>query len=583
MTPITAVKEVFDEYGKSGRKSEYDDKSMGEKIMGFFTLPFRLLAGFFMFLISSWSTSRNGFAFLKSFPVLGVFATFGLALLAADFINTEGKRLGHNMGHLNFHAGESPEHCEMFARNLMNLKSEPEFLYQLGLSYDRNEQPTEAYDVMRSLAPDNMLELMAMENAGQSGGKLEITPGFSDAHIWLSEYYGRTRTLDITDQLRDTLVARHLEYAVRIEPENRRARYHLGLMFLKDAQKHDKGTPEYLRLTQKTVDEFEQVVEGDLSRFQLAAMPKLIELQMELAEDDVDSQNRLSRYINSLQPISERYPEEVAILATMVRCAILMEDFPRALGIVKGGLQRAQEPTSKQRIARMASMVFMEHAKNYSDLTNPIHYRGRIHTLSEAVVSNPGDRNVYISLLDFVGTIPSEPGIINDQWLSDAINGAKHPGVIHCLIGFKKVAAGDFLAGEKHWRIAEQQYVNSRAIINNLMDVASVDRPDEFKNLLDIITLGIELFPDQPVFHRTRGVYLANLGRHEDAIADLVEAADKIPNVVDVHQHLILCYQKTGESDKEMKQRQVLEMKLGMLEEAQRERMQAVIGNISHE
>ena len=66
-------------------------------------------------------------------------------------------------------------------------------------------------------------------------------------------------------------------------------------------------------------------------------------------------------------------------------------------------------------------------------------------------------------------------------------------------------------------------------------------------------------------------------------IRDRVEAADKIPNVVDVHQHLILCYQKTGESDKEMKQRQVLEMKLGMLEEAQRERMQAVIGNISHE
>lgn len=583
MTPVTAVKEVFDEYRKSGRRSERDDKSTGEKVMGFITLPFRLFAGLFMFLISSWSTSRNGFAFLKSLPVLGVFATFGLALLAADLVSTEGKRLGHNMGHLRFHAGESPEHCEIFARNLMNLKPNPEHVYELGLSYDRNKQATEAYDVMRSLAPDNMLEILALESAGQTGGKLKITPGFSNAHIWLSQYYGKTRTLDITDQLRDALVERHLEYAVRIDPENRLARYNLALMFLKEASKHDKGTVEYRELAQKTVGELEQVVSGDLSRFQLAAMPKLIELQIELAEDDIDSQKRLSKYINSLTPISERFPEEVSILATMVRCAILMEDFPRALGIVRKGFRAARTPSAKAKISKMSSMVYMEHASNFSDLTNPIQYRGRVHILAEAVVSNPGERGVYNRLLDFVGTIPSEPGIINEQWLGDAINGTQHPGVIHCLIGFKKVSKGDFLAGEKHWRIAERQYGSARAIINNLMDVASADRPDEFKNMLDIITLGIELFPDQPAFRRTRGIFLANQGRHQEAIADLVEAADKIPSAIDVHQHLVLCYKKNGDSEKEIEQRELLQAKLSQFEEAQRERMESAIGRITHE
>jgi len=143
----------------------------------------------------------------------------------------------------------------------------------------------------------------------------------------------------------------------------------LALLFLKEASKHDKGTPEYRELTQKTVDELEQVVSGDLSRFQLAAMPKLIELQIELAEDDVDSQKRLSKYINFLKPMSDRFPDEVAILATMVRCAILMEDFPRALRIVRNGSQAAQDPGAKLRISKMASMVYMEHASNFSDLT----------------------------------------------------------------------------------------------------------------------------------------------------------------------------------------------------------------------
>jgi len=115
------------------------------------------------------------------------------------------------------------------------------------------------------------------------------------------------------------------------------------------------------------------------------------------------------------------------------------------------------------------------------------------------------------------------------------------------------------------------------------MDVASVDRPDEFKNILDIITLGIELFPDQPVFRRTRGVFLANQGRHQEAIADLVEAADKIPDVVDVHQHLVLCYKKTGDSEKEMEQRKLLQAKLSQLEKAHRELMETAIGRITHE
>lgn len=585
MAPFRAVGEVFDEYSDGGgrRSSGFEEKGTAERLMGFITLPGRLLVGFIMFLISSWSTSRNGFAFLKSVPVLGVICSFAGLLLLADFLNmtSEGARLAHNRGHLAFHSQQSPEHCEMFARNLIKLKPEPDYLYELGLAYDRNGQATEAYDVMRSLAPDNMLEVVSQR--GQQG-TLEITPGHSNAHIWLSQYYAKTRTLDISDVDRDKLVEQHLQQAVIADPENSLAQFNLAMLHLAEAEKQEKGSPDYERLARKTMEELESVYQapGPLSRLKLMAMPKMVELKIELEDNDLKLQDMLRSEINKLEPKAIEYPDEVSLLLTMVRCAILMEDYPRALKMVRNGFQLAQKPSSKQRIMAMASMVYLEHASQYADLTNPIMFRGRIHTLAEAVVANPTERAIYIKLLDFVGTVPTEPGVINQEWLSDSVNGAKNPGIIHCLIGFKEMAAENFVAAEKHWRIAERQYPNARVIINNLMDVAASERPNEFKDLHKMISLAIEMFPDQPVFYRTRGVFLATSGRHEEAVKDLEYAAEKLPGIIDVHKHLILCYEKTGESEKELEQKEILEVKLNALGEAQRKRLETVIGGITH-
>ena len=582
MLPFNAVKEVFVEYTTDKRRSRYDERSMSEKVMGFFTLPFRILFGFFMFLISSWSTSRNGYAFLWGLPVLVAIGAFGGALLVADLVNTEGKRLAHNEGHRRFHMGESPEFCEMFARNLINLKAEPEHIYSLGLAYEADNEPTKAYDVMHFLAPDNMHEQL---NGKAAGGELKITPGFSNAHIWLSNYYARTRTLDITDQLRDALIEQHLNCAVVIEPENKWALYNLAMLHLGEVQKCDKDSPEYLELAGKTIEELERLVDASegLTRFSLLAMPKLIELQIEVEEDQLQLRKRLARQINRLQPLAERFPDEVDILVTMVNCAILMEDYPRALAIVNNGFQLAKNGPSQRRIMGIASMVYLKEASQYSDLTDPIQFRGRVHTLARAVEANPREKAIYIKLLDFIGTIPSEPGIINEEWLSDSVNGAQNPGIIHCLLGFKKISNGNVLEGEKHWRIAQRQYLNARVIINHLMDVARAERPNEFKNLLETMGLAIEMFPDLPMLNRTRGVFLASLGRYPEAIEDLLVAADKLPNIIDVHKHLIECYKKTGEEDKEFEQKEILEGKLALLDEAQRKHLEAAIGAISHD
>ena len=91
------------------------------------------------------------------------------------------------------------------------------------------------------------------------------------------------------------------------------------------------------------------------------------------------------------------------------------------------------------------------------------------------------------------------------------------------LLGMREISKGNISEGEKHWRIAERQFEGTQIIINNLIDVAVNERPKEFNHLLDMITLGIELFPNQPNFYQTRGVYLMKQGAFENAIDDLTE------------------------------------------------------------
>jgi hypothetical protein len=115
--------------------------------------------------------------------------------------------------------------------------------------------------------------------------------------------------------------------------------------------------------------------------------------------------------------------------------------------------------------------------------------------------------------------------------------------------------------GEKHWRIAEQQFSSTQIVVNNLIDVAAKDRANEFANMQDMITLGIELFPDQPIFYQTRGVYLKNHGRTEEAI----------------HQHLADCYAVLGNPEKVAEHEGLLKQKLNQLDEADRKLVEASI------
>ena len=541
------------------------EQSFINRFLGILFLPLRLFWGFLAFVVSTWSTSRDGYAFIKSLPVLAVLGTFGVALLLADLISTEGKRISRNRGYIRYHASrDAPQYCEMFARKLIAIKPTDENIYQLGLAYHRNKETEKALDVMRSLTTENEV-------------------GFSLAHSWMAQHFSLQQDQSLGSEERESLIDLHLSKAIQADPENQMAHYSMGLFHIETSRKFPKDSQEYRNSRFKAVEEFTKVVNAKvdgMTRFQLIAIPKLIELKIELTDDKKELKKQLSQEIIRLQPLADAYPDELDIRIAMVRCATLMEDYQRAKTIVRDGYQLASNDEARRRIAGLSSMVYLERANKFDDMTNFYQFKGRLLTLCEAVKANPTEKIVYLNLLEFVGKDPTTEGVINEEWLNQSIAGSRVPDVVHCLLGLKEISSGNVLTGENHWRIADQQFPNAKIVINNMLDVAATDRPEQFDNLLDMISLGIEMFQDQPLFYRTRGIYLTSLGRFEEAIPDLVFATEKLPNVLDTYQHLITCYEKTNQPELAEEQRQLLQVKLSELNDDQRKRMEQVIGRI---
>jgi len=564
-SPFRAVGKFFSELLGSD-DSFRSEQTIGQRVVSILTLPFRLSFAIGSFLVQSWSTSRNGYAFLKALPVLLVLSTFGVALLLADLISTESKRIGRNRGYIILHSNGSPEYCEMFAQKLIEIKPTQENIYELGLSRARVNDYFGASDVMRSIAPDDQ-------------------PGYSLAHAWMAQYYSRDQTSGFNDEQRDRLVRQHLDYAVDVDPDNQLAQYSLGLYHLGESEKYEKGTPERIAACKDAMTSFERVVNSPnpgITRFQLYSIPKLLELKIEVQDNVGDLKTELAQEIIRLQPLADRYPDQTDIRFAMVRCAILIEDYQKAINIVREGFQLASNDTTKQKMIGFASLVYQERASKFRDMTDPDQFRGRVHTLCEAVRSNPSDKVVYLGLLNFIGTVPAEEGIINNDWLIESLSGAQTPAVIHCLLGLNEISSGDVLIGEKHWRIADQQFPQSQLIINNLMDIAATERPEQFKNILDMLTLAISMYPDQPLFYRTRGIYFASQGQYDNAIKDLAFASEKLPKILDIHKHLIHCYTELGDQARLESEQRALEDKLAELDVNQRERMEEVISKIRY-
>ncbi len=112
-------------------------------------------------------------------------------------------------------------------------------------------------------------------------------------------------------------------------------------------------------------------------------------------------------------------------------------------------------------------------------------------------------------------------------------------------------------------------------MINNLIDTAANDYPDDFPEILDMVSLAIELFPDQSLLYQTRGIYFMKQQQYQDAAVDLEHALEKSPNMVSLHKYLIDCYEELNQPDRVTEHQNAMEGILSQLEFDQRRLVEA--------
>ncbi len=568
-----------------------DSQSWLGRIVSIATFPFRVLLGIMVFMVQAWASSRQGSAFLWAIPAIAVIAMVILSQVVVDFIHNESRRIGTNQSYYNFQMKRSPDHpeyAEIFAEKLMMLQ--PQSLnnrYQLGVVKGLKGESFKAVDIMESLAPEDR-------------------PGFAPAHNWLASHYQRLKSEDESagaGARYDDLIRKHLSLAIESDPGDQVAHFTLANLEIAELDQLEKDSAEYRMKMSSVIDHLIIIADAEITpetiNLQLTVIPKLLQLQLEMGAERV-ARVRLQTELVRLGTLAKNLPDAQAleIRKVMVRTALSVKDYAQANEFLLQARRLMKTSEDLKQVNLLTSLVYRQRADDFTDMENRAQFSNRLNLLCEAFNLNPLDSLVAERLLEFIapmkpsatvaGTEAPVDGTRSDaspdqpeiklSWLKGLkTSSEKNMSVIHVLLGIHNISAGNISEGESHWRIADKQNERTQLFIVRLTQVLTINLADRFSHKLDMISMAIEMFPDQAVFYQTRGIYLESLGRFEEAATDLNYAVEKNPTWVLLHDHLIHCYQQLGEEEKVLEHQALLDEKLSKLDERLRQQVVAAI------
>jgi tetratricopeptide (TPR) repeat protein len=581
----------------------------GFNIVKLLTLPFRLLWGFFVFMVQAWTTSRNGIAFLRGLPAFGILIFTPFLLWV--FSNYERQiSLGPTLGYHTMHSrNKAWDEAQMFALKLVELRPEDkQYKFMLAENLDRLGDNGEATRIMRYLAGST--DIGSDDIPGETGTPLNEADGggvetptrltededadrapekFAEAHVWLSQQLIRKQRVEGYDESRNQLAMDHLRAAIDVDPENIRAKVSLVDLYMTRAKALDpekERRPDMDPETQKR--KFEQNLRlareslvsltafQNFSRMeQVLAMPQLIDVCQRLG-DEQGARRALTDASTKVVRIARLNPDIYEIWFSLVQCAVTLQDYERANEFIRTGYQNVKTPETRQKMMQLASLVYIKNADDFIDISTEDSYRNRLFALCKAIGTNPRDVRIYDRLVDYIDVGLDEEK--HDVWLRNSILDCPIPGVVHILIGVRELLRGDVVAGKTSWDIAQHQFGTTEFVIHRLLSVSIKKRPDFGEG--DLLDTALLLFPDQYMLYETRGAIKKNSMQYEDAVKDFEIVIEKVPDLITVHKHLKDCYEQLGNTSKSLIHAKRVEELLAKVDEKQRELYQRVLNDL---
>lgn len=518
----------------------FEQSSMGGGIGSWLGLPFRVAWAFFGFLLSNWSTSRSGTAFLWSLPALlaagGFIGLIALAntvpfrVLGVALPDPEAITLGRSMK-LQEWAGEKSNLEErdallrdslLAARHLVDLRpNKPAYKFRLALLENQLDNRAECRNLMRQIAP--------LESRGEVS-----------AHVWqaVDLLYGEHPEMSDADRRDQAFIhLRHAEGATAEEmgEDGFRARLVLAEMLRQDGQR--EAAMSLLR----------EIIKGKLANtYQLDSIILLAQLHREAGEFQ-EQKIYTDTAIEKLFELTLSMPNTPAIWVYMSRLCEINDDYKRASQVLMDGMTAASIPEVKQILLAEQVQLFLRQGRQIANPDSREGFLKHLSVMGQAILTNPMALELYDQLLPCVD-IHRERADEEEAWMRDALLDPDMPSVvIQIMLSLRDMQKGNFAAGSSELLSCFRRLSMTPLLVNKFLIVLAERTSGHEENLVNVASVAIESFPGQYYLCFPRAMLYRKLGQHALAATDLRLVAEKMPESPEPVEMLALVLAESGD------------------------------------
>ena len=398
--------------------------------------------------------------------------------------------------------------CYLKAENLTKVEVDPQLLFEKAFSLDRVGRSKEAESLMQQVAEES---------------------DFIPARLWVMRMNIAQQKLQPDDWKK---METELDKIFEDQPHNVEAH---RLMVATKMQLHGKESAVPYMQKLASISPRDRLLLAKL--YDEIKQPEKMALEVQRIREDV-------------QFALDKNPKEFATRMVGVEACVLQKDYVKALQLLQNGIHRVG---ADAQLIRACSMVFLAWAEDISHRPNaPLD--AVLEKLLAGSKFQPADPRLYHRLAAFA-SYQENDGQKAKQALVAALARGDSPPTVHLLLGIYATEQGNSAQGQQHWQLALSLAPNAPVIMNNLAWGLIWQKEPKLTTAFALMNTALSKPDTTGRLHETRGRILYQMGKKQEALADLELALGKLPEDWRLHAFLSQVYGDLGKAEKSLHHR----------------------------
>lgn len=462
------------------------------------------------FLVSSWSTSREGLPFLLGLPA--VLTALAAVIPSLAFSVTQDKiRRGYDALSSRAIAANEKRAAEIFSAKLFALVPDNrDYYFRMAMTIGNSRDDGDySMELMKQVAVD-------------------ASPQTINGHVQIAEYLA-SRSEQLSEEDIQT-ADHHLKMAFKADPEHYSAHTTAYKLFVKAGQ-HERAV-EHARA---------------LTRAEPLLSPLLLMELKELGRED-ELQHALNDMVLQLSEVAYRVPNEIRLWEALVQCCMLGERYDEAFSHVETGLTLCTNQTTRLRLTLLASRVLVGWYDEIKTFTDKAQFQQSIRTLNAALILFMGNSDAIQRASDLY----LDPNLDSKRmdWVMETLALDDNAFCTHMMIGWRALfidKENGVETARTHWQIAKTSTDMFVTVLAQLTSTIAASEPDKVPLALQAIDLALSIEPANVDLAEARGLILMSGERWFEARQQMDEILTKTPRTHLILNNLIKCCEKLGD------------------------------------